>query len=331
MSGLQITIEGISEELRSAYLRSGMKRADGAGDKIAWTFGSDMQDSFCVARQNGEIVGVSAYIRDRFILGDKRGQAVQAVDSFVFPAARGKGLFHRLAAAYSEYAKQRQFDVIWGFPNDNARQAWFGKQGWTFLGQVPILIRLLRTGPILRKLKLPGNFSVYFGIDQNLDEIISLGEWFDATWERQERNLRCGRVRDRTYLSRRLFECPEPKSYRVVADPTDKGALLATRNVAKHGMHMAYVMEALGESETLSVLLRSELARMRDTGTEAVLAWSYPGMPNYKALRSCGFFPLPEQVRPFHIWFGSYPLSRKGIICAEPANWYLSYLDSDTV
>ena len=106
--------------------------------------------------------------------------------------------------------------------------------------------------------------------------------------------------------------------------------MVATREAAKHGGSIAYLMEAMGGSG-LEDLLQSELARLRDRGVELVLAWSFPWSPNYRTLRKCGFLPFPRALRPIEIWFGAKSYSRRGAEATDLKNWYLSYLDSDTI
>lgn len=328
--GIVTSVEWLSDEVSAAYARAGMSRANQPFDAIGWTFIQNTLPPFSVGRLNGEIVGVSAYIEDRFVFGDEEGTAVQAVDTFVFPAVRGKGLFHRLAASYHDFAAANGIDLIWGFPNDNARQAWFGKQGWTPFGQVPFMIRLLRSGPLTRRLHLAFDISLTRFRDRGLAALEEIGDWADDLWLAQRALVQCGRIRDQAYLSHRLFSVPD--RYRVVVeDPGSGGALVATSVADKHGMRLGYIMEAFGQTGALRGILASELGRLADADVEVVLAWSFPWSPNYEALRACGFLPLPQQLRPINIWFGANPQTKVGRIGDDRQAWYLSYLDSDTV
>jgi hypothetical protein len=89
-------------------------------------------------------------------------------------------------------------------------------------------------------------------------------------------------------------------------------------------------MEAMG-GLSMAELLMSEIGRLRSRGVELVLAWSFPGSANYKTLRKAGFIPLPQRVRPIRIWFGNKPQSAVASCANDRSQWYLSYLDSDTV
>lgn len=325
-----ISIDALNAELLQAYAASGMDRGRGEADDISWVFGSNPQP-FAVARQGDAVVGLSAYIRSRMKVGAINGTGLQAVDSFVSETMRGKGIFTQLARAYDNHAEETGADLVWGFPNDNAAPAWFGKLGWFKHGQVPFLIKPLRSGYFFRKLRLGIDFPLTLSRDQKLSAISSIGAWGDVLWDRAEIEIGCAVIRDRDYLSHRLFGAPHAAQYRTVAD-TDlaQPALFATREAEKHGGQIAYVMEALGGS-SLAELLMSELGRLRERGVELVLAWSFPWSPNYRVLRKAGFMPLPERLRPIHIWFGSRPKTLRAELAKNPENWYLSYLDSDTV
>jgi hypothetical protein len=263
--------------------------------------------------------------------GTAGGIGLQAVDSFVADEMRGKGIFTRLALTYEDYARQSGASLVWGFPNDNAAPAWFRKLGWHSHGQVPLLVKPLRAGIFFRKLHLPIDFPVSCARDQNLAAATDIGDWADSLWEKTAPAIGCGTIRDREFLSHRLVRTPRAGHYRVVANQNPRtAAIVATREETKHGGRIGYLMEAMGGT-SLEELLMSELGRLRGRGVEVVLAWSFPWSPNHRALKSAGFLPLPEPVRPIRIWFGSRPQTEAAACANEAGQWYLSYLDSDTV
>lgn len=330
MTEAVIAIEPLGEELVDAYVASGMERGKAGRQPIDWAFGSNPAP-FAVARHDGAIVGISGYIQSRMKFGEKIGTAVQAVDSFVSESMRGRGIFTRLAQAYDEHARQCGTDLVWGFPNDNAAPAWFGKLGWHRHGQAPFMIKPLRSGFFGRKLGLSIDVPLTLARDQHVTAVTEIGDWGDALWDRIASKVGVGTIRDRAFLQHRLCDAPHASLYRVVADTaTNSPALLATREADKHGGRIAYVMEALG-GPSLLPLLMSELGRLASRGIEVALAWSFPWSPNYRDLRRAGFLPLPERLRPIRIWFGSAPKTRQAGRANGGRQWYLSYLDSDTV
>jgi GNAT superfamily N-acetyltransferase len=330
MTDIIISVEGQSPALLDAYVASGMERGNAGSRAIDWAFGGN-EAAFAVARLDDKVVGISSYIKSDMQFGTSHGTGYQAVDSFVAPEMRGKGLFTRLAKTYADHAQARGADLLWGFPNDNAAPAWFGKLDWTNHGQAPFLIKPLRAGYFLRKLRLGGDFPLTLGRDQNLEPINSIGVWADELWDRFSTGIGCATIRDGAFLNHRLFDAPHAQQYRVVADTASRGgALVATREAEKHGGRIAYIMEAMGGS-SLRGLLNSELSRFRDRGGELALAWAFPWSPNYSALRRSGFIPLPERIRPIHIGFGGRVMSPQALPAQQQKKWYLSYLDSDTI
>jgi len=330
MTALDLSIEGLSNEVLEFYQMAGLSRAAAGSSGVSWSFAGNPQP-FAVARRAGRIVGLSAYIRSRMIFEGQLGWALQAVDSFVGAEVRGKGVFTRLARAYDDHARASQADLVWGFPNDNAAPAWFGRLGWHRHGQVPMLIKPLRAGYFLRKLRMPFDFPISRARDQNLTAIADVAGWADEMWARIAPRIGCGTIRDRAFLRHRLFEAPAAAGYRVVADTHPQtAALVATCEAEKHGGRIAYLLEAMGGVSARDLLM-SELGRLRDRGVELVLAWCFPWSPNFRMLRGAGFLPLPERIRPIRIWFGSRPQTGTARCADWHGQWYLSCLDSDTV
>lgn len=325
-----ITIEGVSDALFEAYQRAELMRSEGGKGALTWAMGHG-DDSFAVARQDGQIVGMSAYITNRFAFERHVGRAAQAVDSFVDDRLRGQGVFTALARAYEEHAVHAGIDMVWGFPNDNAAPVWFQKMGWRKHGQVPFLVKPLRAGYFLKKLGLPLDFPVSRAADQHLPAEAHAGAWAERAWEIVADTVMCGAIRDQEHLAHRLFGAPQAQDYRVVAsDAPTSAAFVATRETTKHGGRIGYLLDAFGGAD-LRGLLNSEIGRMRARGMDAVLAWAYPWSPSYSTLLRAGFVPLPAPLRPIKIWFGAKPITPRAAPATHLQNWYLSYLDSDTI
>ncbi|MEW5423400.1 GNAT family N-acetyltransferase [Amorphus sp. 3PC139-8] len=326
-----IAIESLNSEICHAYSSADLSRGASGPDAIAWTF-RDNPEPFSVAREAGSIVGISGYIKSRMKFGPSTGHSYQAIDSYVSPSMRGKGVFTALAQAYESHIKDRGGAAVWGFPNDNAAPAWFSKMDWRKHGQTPFMIKPLRTGYFLKKAKIDIDFPISIHKNQNLSSIDYIDDSVSEIWDRFSKGIQVSNIRDRSYLSHRLTNSPWSTEYRIVADTKNAfGAIVASRVLTKHGGRIAYIMESFGSS-SLTDLLASELGYLREEEQcDLALAWAFPWSPNYKALRKVGFFPLPERVRPISIWFGAKPLSAQAALVNDTRNWYLSYLDSDTV
>lgn len=329
---LTFEIRVIDEEIRLCYLSLLGNQAESIqSGMLDWKLkqGSSGTAQIVCAYEGGAIVGMSTNIPTRFKIGGMIGRAFQAIDSVVSPVARGKGVFTRLAHAF-ESAERSRADLIWGFPNANAAPIWFNKIGWVRHGYVPFLIKPLRSGYFSGRLGFSVDFSLSRLQNHNAPTCKRAEPWLDNLWSEFSSNLNCAVQRDRAYLEWRLFGAPD-RTYRVAALPDNSGgALVASRLASKHGGRIGYLMEAMGGS-VLKELLASEIGWLRENGAELVLAWCFPWSPNYRALRDLGFFPLPNALRPIEMHFGSKSLSARGSIGNNVENWYLSYLDSDTV
>ncbi len=66
---------------------------------------------------------------------------------------------------------------------------------------------------------------------------------------------------------------------------------------------------------------------------DLVFAWCFPHSPNRSAHTRAGFVEFPVRMRPVELHVGARALAAgadRGLV-VDPAAWYMSYLDSDTV
>lgn len=320
-----------SDSVRDAYLKLLPEQEQAvARGKLEWKFRDHPGGSGLVAiattTEQG-IVGVNAFMPGRMKLGERTVSGYQSMDTVVSPSARGQGVFSKLVECF--YART-DADLLYGFPNPNSSPGFFGRLGWTHFGPVPFLFRPLRAGYFLRRL-LPTeiDFRVPLLSRPLMDpeRRTSFDEKATGVWHRFARGIPCGVVRDATYLNWRLTSHPVER-YTILA--AADGSFVVFNVVKKHGGSIGYLMEALGEAETLTQLLSAALHEMQAAGADAALAWCLAWSPNYAAYRKAGFYPLPERLRPIHFNFGARLLRAKDSLATDPRSWYVSYLDSDT-
>jgi hypothetical protein len=134
--------------------------------------------------------------------------------------------------------------------------------------------------------------------------------------------------RNAAYLNWRLRDHPS-ETYRLYSH--HDRAFTAASLSHKHGAHIGYLMEAFGDDAVLAGVIRATTDRLRAEGAELSLAWCPPHAPNYHAYRRAGFLPLPDRLRPIDISFGVRPIAVNHPAFGDFSDWYLSYLDSDTV
>lgn len=338
----------LSEEIVASYARLFPEEAAYKGSTaLSWRFTEGPQPGFfAVARDlenEGQIVGLIGLIATKLRVDGALRQGYQAIDTVVDPRYRGRGLFVGLGRAAHDNLPLHGGEILWGFPNANAAPGWFGRLRWSNFGEVPFLIRPLRSGYFLRKLyrRLGGIDLPMIRSRRNRDAAhreISRFQPKDAGMLHSfQDRVSCGVVRDVEYLNWRLQSRPKHR-YRTTGCYDEGGALIGFVSIAsaeKHGGRIVYIMEVLASPEgelATANLLRNELARSAAAGAEVALAWCPQDAPNRHLYGRAGFFALPERLRPIAIHFGAkellpsgreHPLRKEG--------WYLSYLDSDTV
>lgn len=345
---IDYSVRRFDEEIAAAYLR--LFPDDGAtkaGDVLRWRFrdGPHGAGFFALARDSasaGAIVGMIGLIATRLHTSSGAMPAFQAVDTVVHPDYRGRGLFVGMGKAAQRETAIHGGRLIWGFPNANAAPGWFGKLGWRRFGMVPFMFKPLRSGyvfgrvaPLLKRLDLP--LAWRRGAVADLRRIAHFDHQTDHLWTSVSAGIGCATKRNAAMLNWRLFERPD-SPYRATGSFSDDGTLQAFTAhcvLEKHGGRIAYVMEALalpGRERELTGLLRRAMYEAAREGAEMALAWCPVRAPNRSAYRRAGFMTLPERLRPVEIHFGARDLEQGAPSAAmEGDDWYLSYLDSDTV
>jgi GNAT superfamily N-acetyltransferase len=274
--------------------------------------------------------------------------AVQSLDTLTHKEFRGRGLFVTMAKRTFERAREVEAACVYGFPNGHSAHGFFERLGWQRLDPVPFLVKPLRAryllGKALRgrvKESLIPDFSLSFRGQPEVEAgvilkvVDQIDERFSHLWSTFARDVGVAVERDAKYLTWRLGK--PGQSYRVVG--AFEGEHLVGYAIStvkpKHGGRIAYVLELLFDPLRPAVgrALLGELVQYATAeNADAILAWNFRHSPNHGAFSRSGFLPLPERLRPIQLHFGVLPLSElpDGALTRR-ADWYLSYLDSDTV
>lgn len=325
-------VQAFSPAIKAAYAELLSHQADQlAAGKLEWKFEqSPPGPGVAALGLDGErIIGMCSLVATKVRIDGAHYLGYQAMDTVVAPEARGRNVFvNVIRNFYSNHIGEA--GVLYGFPNESAARGWFGKLGWARLGAAPFLIRPLRSGYFLRRFSaipdvpipyLPnaaGNFRRLSAAD-----LPSMAE----AWATFSTDLTCTVERDAEYLEWRVFQHPTA-TYDVLAG---NGGFVIGSLTRKHGGKIGYIMEAVGPRAGLPSLIAALVREHIDAGADAVLAWCPKNAPNYSSYRAAGFFPLPQRFRPIQIYFGARALKENLSSVHVRENWYLSYLDSDTV
>lgn len=282
-------------------------------------------------------------------IGGKRRLALQSLDTLTDADFRGKGLFVTLAKKTFARATEDGAALIYGFPNGNSAHGFFKKLGWTSLDPIPFLLRPLRLSYAADRLNMPSAVRALvpktplvapFGrrAREGVREIDSVDPRMTQLWEKFSPGIGVSIDRDAAYLKWRVFERPDA-GYRTLV--FEEGGALRAMCVYtvkdKHGGRIGYVMELLHDRtvagmRAASHLLGLAIRAMSDEGSDSVLAWSLPHSGSFAIYARHAFFPLPEKLRPIELHFGVRAFDPEvASIVTRRDQWYLSYLDSDTV
>jgi GNAT superfamily N-acetyltransferase len=336
-SSVKLSLVSFGDGVRRAYARLFAGDPDKAPEMLDWRFSQNPHGpaKFAVAKDGGEVAGMIGLVPTRLRAGRSEVLGYQAIDTMVDPAYRGQGLFVKLGELAQD-ASQLGGEVLWGLPNASAAPGWYGRLGWRNLGQVPLLIRPLRTGFVLGRLYRSLRAFDLPLIGKAHDQFELIGEAgladVDALWSSVTPDLGTSVDRSGRWLQWRLFDKPGA-DYRVAGacGSSHLEAIVVTRVADKHGARLCYVMDAVsepGRAGLLSTVLRSELADAASRGAEAALAWCAPHAPSYPAYRKAGFLSFPPRLRPIEINLGARALNAEGT-SALASPWTISLLDSD--
>jgi len=275
--------------------------------------------------------------------GQKR-LALQSLDTLTDRDFRGKGLFVQLARQTFDVAGAGGAAFIYGFPNRNSAPGFFGKLGWSSLDPVPFLVRPLRTRYMLARVpglgtnvdRLPDVPLVYGEPRPGAVEIDRFDDRITHLWSEFAQGIGFAVERDAAYLNWRLRA--KPNSDYTVLGVIERDELIAIVVFAvheKHGGRIGYIMECIsrpGAEAAARALIGNAVRRMTEQRADAALAWCFAHSPNYGAFLRNAFFPLPTRLRPIELHLGVRAFDQSlAPRITDRRNWYISYLDSDTV
>ena len=274
-----------------------------------------------------------------FLAQEKRLTIVQSIDTFTAKSCRGQGLFPRLARVVYELAAADGCSLVYGFPNDFSYPGFKSKLGWQMLGPLPMQVRPIgtrflrvklgvRTPNIVKNASLSHETFVRRIVNLPIDVEDLIKEWSSPDY--------VGVWRDKAYLNWRIRR--PGASYVIYEWRSSKGKLDAfgiCEMRLKHGCALGYVMELIyspGNRFAGISVLKTMLRDFRRSGVDLVLAWRLPVKDEPNVLTRAGFFPFPPRLRPISLYFGCRILENGSFFTSfDRTDWYLSYLDSDTV
>lgn len=104
--------------------------------------------------ENGQLVGIRAFMRWSWIMDGHTYSALRAVDTATHPDYHGRGIFKKLTLQLMEDCRKSGDDFIFNTPNEQSRPGYL-KMGWENIGRLPVRLQLRHPLQIaLRKVSL---------------------------------------------------------------------------------------------------------------------------------------------------------------------------------
>lgn len=164
-----------------------------------------------IAIENRKIIGVRAFMRWEWQLGQQAFSAFRAVDTATHPKHQGKGVFKKLTLEAIEIARKQGDDFIFNTPNTQSLPGYL-KMGWENVGKLNI--RLKPVNPINWLNDFKGKALYSININCSGDQLLRLVSKYNKL-KRGENKLFT--FKSPEYLSWR-YEFNTLQKYEVIAD-----------------------------------------------------------------------------------------------------------------
>ncbi|MEP7029335.1 MAG: GNAT family N-acetyltransferase [Pseudolabrys sp.] len=291
------------------------------------------------------VAGIYAVVPVRMKIAGAVVSGSQSNDTLTDEGFRNRGLFVSLAKDVYTRCKDAAVELVYGFPTGNSAPGFFNKLGWVRLDPVPFLIKPLRLRYFIKRLPILGALAEFIpdiplrrkkASGLRLRPLTGFDSATDAVWAKFSKTIGVSVERDAAYMNWRFARPGE--NYKMLGSYGAAGELngfVIYTGMEKHGGRIGYIMEALFDPavpETGAELISAAVNELAREKCDAVLSWCFEHSPNYASYRQAGFLHFPERLRPIELHFGARSLAETHAdIVSRRENWYVSYVDSDTV
>lgn len=163
-------------EILSLY-QLALGNADGLRTEAYWRW-KHIQNPFgaspiLLARDNGKLVGMRAFLKWRFRFQGNSFLAFRAVDTATHPDYRGKGIFTKLTMALVDQIQSGEPALIFNTPNNQSKPGYL-KMGWKEFGKTKLQVKINPLNIIMNRISLPTTPLVSLNWDElEIEQILS--------------------------------------------------------------------------------------------------------------------------------------------------------------
>ena len=243
-----------------------------------------------IVRIDGRVAAVGCLWPMTLVWNDRRFRALQPCDTAVHPAFRRRGLFGQLNRARKVLALERNFDLIFNFPNPNSLHGYI-KSGWQHVGRVPWLVRVTKPAAVLRDRLHPGKSKAIevlgdYHLNESVASQIRVQDFSLPDYVSIERSAGFWKWR---------FAHHPNRQYGLIRSETDARSLAVfTLSRKPSGLIEMVIVDFCCTPDSLSNLLKSVLQCARRTGAGFIALMKPQSLPTGAFYRRA-FVPMREK------------------------------------
>jgi GNAT superfamily N-acetyltransferase len=230
-----------------------------------------------VADEEGELIGVRAFMRWRWQKGEQVYYTYRAVDTATHPDHRGKGIFKKLTLKALEIGKERGYHFVFNTPNNQSKPGYL-KMGWKEVDKLKIHLRPVNLLSFKKK-KLSYEIANY---ENSIEELLN-----SNFFNRLKTNDRLFTPKDLVYINWRYINNPL-QNYIVIQN---KDFFIACYVKERKGFKEFRVSEAIF-SKSRKKSAKSTILRLAKSSGAKVLSISPDSGINFKTGITGSFGPI---------------------------------------
>ncbi len=167
-----------------------------------------------LAKEEGKIIGIRAFMCWRWMNKDGYCNAVRAVDTATDPAFQGKGIFSKLTMKAIETSMENNIDFVFNSPNKISIKGYL-KLGWYSNGKMPMMVKPVFRWPVKNlDIQIQKGYD-FFSVQKAID---LLGDG----WELKNNTAFYCTPLSKSYLKWRYQNCPVA-DYGAIIEPNHFG------------------------------------------------------------------------------------------------------------
>jgi len=306
--------------------------------------------SLALDTSTGRVIGEFGAVPVRVVIDGEERLAAIALNVATDPANQRQGVFAALGAGSHDLMAKHDVALAFAMPNANSFPGFLSRLGYSFVGDVPFLVRPVNTArlaqsrlgvPLLPSLAalaakllfpaLPNAPREVTGVE--VGQVAAFDEAFDALWKRLRNRQRVMLVRDASYLEWRYLRIPlrEYSCFAAVAGGELAGYVVL-RIAELLGLRGGFVVDFVTEASERGrrageALLSTALAFFATEDVDLLAGLMLPHTHEYRLLRNARFRPLPKFLLPQRFRL----VARDADAALDLKDWFFTFGDYDVI